>query len=86
MINKVDSELRRIEQRVQNFEKEARDAVHRKDKTAALQALRKKKRAEKEMQDKDVQYQRLVGMLEQLATSKQSREILDAYKTVSFLG
>ncbi|KAI6242730.1 hypothetical protein M3Y99_00179300 [Aphelenchoides fujianensis] len=80
MMSKVDSELRRIEQRVRKFDQEARDAVHRKDKTAALQALRKKKRAEKEMTDKDVQYQRLVGMLEQLASSKQSREILDAYK------
>ncbi|KAI6184030.1 hypothetical protein M3Y97_00552400 [Aphelenchoides bicaudatus] len=83
MINKVDGELRRIEQKVNTFEKEARAAVQRKDKTAALHALRKKKRAEKEMQDKDVQYQRLVGMLEQLATSKQSREILDAYKTAT---
>ncbi|KAI6196953.1 hypothetical protein M3Y94_01168300 [Aphelenchoides besseyi] len=80
MMSKVDGELRRVEQRVKKFDVEARDAVHRKDKAGALQALRKKKRAEKEMTDKDVQYQRLVGMLEQLSSTKQSREILDAYK------
>jgi phage shock protein A len=80
---KVDTELRRIEQRVKKFDQEAREAVHRKDKNAALQALRKKKRVEKEMTDKDAQYQRLVGMLEQLAASKQTREILDAYKSAT---
>ncbi|KAI6188331.1 hypothetical protein M3Y98_00343300 [Aphelenchoides besseyi] len=54
MMSKVDGELRRVEQRVKKFDAEARDAVHRKDKAGALQALRKKKRAEKEMTDKDV--------------------------------
>lgn len=80
---KVDTELRRIEQRVKKFDQEAREAVQRKDKSAALQALRKKKRVEKEMTEKDAQYQRLVGMLEQLAASKQTREILDAYKSAT---
>jgi len=82
-MNKVDTELRRIEARVKKFDQEAREAVHRKDKQAALQALRKKKRTEKEMQEKDLQYQRLVGMFEQLAASKQTNEILSAYKMAS---
>ena len=54
-MTRVDTELRRIEQRVKKFDEEARNAVHRKDRNGAMQALRKKKRAEKEMRDKDVQ-------------------------------
>lgn len=57
MIARVDAEVRKIEMKVKRFDQEARDAVHRKDKVAALSALRKKKRIEREMQDKDVQYQ-----------------------------
>jgi phage shock protein A len=65
-MTRVDSEVRKIEQRVKKFDQEARDAVHRKDRNGALQALKRKKRAEKELQDKDVQYSRLVAMLENL--------------------
>lgn len=55
----------------------------RKDKKSALSIMRKVARLRKELTDKDVQYQRLLGMLEQLAQSKQTKEIIEVYKAGS---
>lgn len=45
--------------------------------------MRKVARVRKEIQDKDIQYQRLLSILEQLASSKQTKEIIDVYKAGS---
>ncbi|KAL3069557.1 hypothetical protein niasHT_038273 [Heterodera trifolii] len=60
-----------------SLKKEARVALGRKDKKGALNIMRKVARVRKDIQDKDVQYQRLLAMLEQLAASKQTKEIID---------
>ncbi|KJH49746.1 SNF7 family protein [Dictyocaulus viviparus] len=50
------------------------------DKTKAANLLRQKKHVQKDISDKDSQYQRLLTMLQQLAATKHNKEILDAYK------
>uniref|UniRef100_A0A183ESB3 Snf7 family protein n=1 Tax=Gongylonema pulchrum TaxID=637853 RepID=A0A183ESB3_9BILA len=42
--------------------------------------LRQKKRALREVESKDNQYQRLLEMMQQLGQTKQNKQILDAYK------
>lgn len=42
--------------------------------------MKKKKRVEEEIAQKDKQYQNLLVMLQQVAQSKQTREIIDIYK------
>lgn len=79
-MSRLEVEIKKIEQKVTRFTAEAKELVKKGDKTAALGSLRKKKRSEKELLDKDNQYQRLLQMLEQLANSKQTREIIDVYK------
>lgn len=79
-MTRIEQETKKVEQKLQKFTLEAKEAVRKGDKTAALAALRKKKRVEKELIDKDNQYQRLVQMLQQLADSKQTKEIMDVYK------
>jgi charged multivesicular body protein 7 len=65
------------------LKEEAKTALGRKDKKGALNIMRKVTRVRKEIQDKDIQYQRLLSILEQLASSKQTKEIIDVYKAGS---
>jgi molecular chaperone GrpE (heat shock protein) len=62
---------------------EARAAMLKKDKKTALQIMRKVALIRKSLADKDVQYQKLLGILEQLAQTKQTKEIIEGYKACS---
>lgn len=66
---------------IYSLQEEARLAVRKGDRKSALNILRRKKRAEKDLHDKDIQCQRLLSMLEQLVQTKQTRDIIDIYKT-----
>uniref|UniRef100_A0A914C8I5 Charged multivesicular body protein 7 n=1 Tax=Acrobeloides nanus TaxID=290746 RepID=A0A914C8I5_9BILA len=80
-LSKLESEIKRLETREKSLQEEARLAVRKGDRKSALNILRRKKRAEKDLHDKDIQCQRLLSMLEQLVQTKQTREIIDIYKT-----
>lgn len=54
--------------------------IRKGDKNHAAHYLRQKKRALKEVEAKDNQYQRLLEMMQQLGRTKQNKQILDAYK------
>ncbi|CAD5216586.1 unnamed protein product [Bursaphelenchus xylophilus] len=79
-MTRLQSEIRKAENKVRVFTNEAKDNLRKGDKMAALSAMKKKKRAEKELLDKDNQCQKLLQMMEQLAATKQTREIMDVYK------
>ena len=66
---------------IYSLQEEARLAVRKGDRKSALNILRRKKRVEKDLHDKDIQCQRLLSMLEQLVQTKQTRDIIDIYKT-----
>ncbi|VDM63074.1 unnamed protein product [Angiostrongylus costaricensis] len=55
-------------------------SLRNKDKIKAANLLRQKKHVQKDISDKDSQYQRLLTMLQQLSATKHNKEILDAYK------
>lgn len=61
----------------------AREIFKKGDKKTALQWMKKKKRVEEEINQKDKQYQNLLIMLQQVAQSKQTREIIEIYKESS---
>ncbi|VDO45021.1 unnamed protein product [Brugia timori] len=61
-------------------EQDARLYIRQGDKNHAAQYLRQKKRALKEIESKDNQYQRLLEMMQQLGRTKQNKQILDVYK------
>lgn len=61
-------------------EQDARLYIRQGDKNHAAHYLRQKKRALKEVEAKDNQYQRLLEMIQQLGRTKQNKQILDAYK------
>lgn len=65
------------------FQELARDVFKKGDKKAALQWMKKKKRVEEEIAQKDKQYQNLLVMLQQVAQSKQTREIVEIYRESS---
>ncbi|KAI1729652.1 snf7 domain-containing protein [Ditylenchus destructor] len=80
---KLENEIKRAEAKATKFEEDARMALRNNDRKGAMNYLRKKKRVQKDIEDKDVQYQRLLSMLEQLAQTKQTKEIIDIYKAGS---
>lgn len=61
-------------------EEDARMSIRQGDKNHAAHYLRQKKRALKEVEAKDGQYQRLLELMQQLGRTKQNKQILDAYK------
>ncbi|CAD5212357.1 unnamed protein product [Bursaphelenchus okinawaensis] len=79
-MTRLNTEIKRIEHKVKTFTNEAKELLKNGDKTGALIAMKKKKRAEKDLLDKDNQCQRLLQMMEQLTATKQTREIMDVYK------
>jgi hypothetical protein len=80
---KIESEIKKAELRVKKHKEDALKAHRAGDRNSALLHLKKKKRAEKDVRDKDIQCERLLSMLEQLAQTKQTREILDVYRSSS---
>uniref|UniRef100_A0A915CW07 Charged multivesicular body protein 7 n=1 Tax=Ditylenchus dipsaci TaxID=166011 RepID=A0A915CW07_9BILA len=68
-MTRIENDIKRCEAKATKFDEDAE--------------WLKKKRVEKDITDKDVQYQRLLAMVEQLAQSKQTKEIIDIYKAGS---
>ncbi|TKR60839.1 hypothetical protein L596_028026 [Steinernema carpocapsae] len=79
-LNKMEKDIQRLEELVKKHDVNARRTIRTGDKTMAASHLRKKKKVEKDIQDKDAQYQKLLGILEQLSQSKHTNEILSAYR------
>ncbi|ETN72733.1 SNF7 family protein [Necator americanus] len=79
-MSKVEKEIGSLEKKIQKLDIDCRTALRGGDKTKAANLLRQKKRAQKDVSDKDGQYQRLLTMLQQLGSTKHNKEVLDAYK------
>ncbi|CAJ0607193.1 unnamed protein product [Cylicocyclus nassatus] len=79
-MSKVEKEINTLEKKIQKLDLDCRTALRTGDKTKAASLLRQKKRAQKDVTDKDSQYQRLLTMLEQLGSTKHHKDVLDAYK------
>jgi hypothetical protein len=62
---------------------EAKAAMNRQDKKGALNIMRKVALMRKEIHDKEVQYQRLHSMYQQLTDSKHKMDMIDVLKTCS---
>lgn len=60
---------------------EASAALKRGDKKSALASMKRFKLLEKEIDNKDSQYQNLFQMLQNISQSKQNREILNIYQS-----
>ncbi|KAE9418287.1 hypothetical protein Angca_007441, partial [Angiostrongylus cantonensis] len=76
-MSKIEKDITFLERKVEN---DCRAALRNKDKIKAANLLRQKKHVQKDISDKDSQYQRLLTMLQQLSATKHNKEILDAYK------
>ncbi|MCP9264003.1 Excitatory amino acid transporter [Dirofilaria immitis] len=79
-MSKLEHEIKRLEQKAKKAEQDARLYIRQGDKNHAAHYLRQKKRALKEVEAKDNQYQRLLEMMQQLGRTKQNKQILDVYK------
>ncbi|KAL6734809.1 hypothetical protein Aduo_005309 [Ancylostoma duodenale] len=79
-MSKVEKEISMLEKKIEKLDVDCRASLRSGDKTKAANLLRQKKRAQKDISDKDGQYQRLLTMLQQLGSTKHNKEVLDAYK------
>uniref|UniRef100_A0AAF5PYM5 Charged multivesicular body protein 7 n=1 Tax=Wuchereria bancrofti TaxID=6293 RepID=A0AAF5PYM5_WUCBA len=79
-MSKLEHEIKRLEMKAKKAEKDARLYIRQGNKNHAAQYLRQKKRALKEIESKDNQYQRLLEIMRQLGRTKQNKQILDVYK------
>uniref|UniRef100_A0A0N5ATD7 Charged multivesicular body protein 7 n=1 Tax=Syphacia muris TaxID=451379 RepID=A0A0N5ATD7_9BILA len=79
-MSKLEREIRRLEEKAKKAEQDARISLRSGDRNKAAHHLRAKKRALREVEAKDNQYQRLLEMIHQLGQTKQNKNILDAYK------
>ncbi|KAK0410537.1 hypothetical protein QR680_005183 [Steinernema hermaphroditum] len=79
-LTKIEKDIHRLEEHVKKHDANARRTIRSGDKVMAAAHLRKKKKVEKDIQDKDAQYQKLITILEQLSQSKHTNEILSAYR------
>ncbi|KAK6042955.1 SNF7 family protein, partial [Cooperia oncophora] len=79
-MSKIENEIGVLERKVEKLDGDCRAALRNRDKMRAANLLRQKKRFQKDISDKDVQYQRLLTMLQQLSATKHNKEIIDAYK------
>ncbi|VDK84809.1 unnamed protein product [Litomosoides sigmodontis] len=79
-MSKLEHEIKRLELKAKKAEQDARLYIRQGDKNHAAHYLRQKKRALKEVEAKDNQYQRLLEMIQQLGRTRQNKQILDAYK------
>ncbi|KAK5976262.1 Charged multivesicular body protein 7 [Trichostrongylus colubriformis] len=79
-MSKIEKDIGVLERKVDKLDGDCRAALRSRDKTRAANLLRQKKRFQKDIADKDIQYQRLLTMLQQLSATKHNKEIIDAYK------
>ncbi|VDP18476.1 unnamed protein product [Heligmosomoides polygyrus] len=79
-MSKIEKEIGVLERKVEKLDTDCRAALRSRDKPRAANLLRQKKRFQKDISDKDGQYQRLLTMLQQLGATKHNKEILDAYR------
>ncbi|VDD95315.1 unnamed protein product [Enterobius vermicularis] len=79
-MSKLEREIKRLEEKAKKAEQEARLFLRGGDRNRAAQHLRIKKRALREVEAKDNQYQRLLEIMHQLGQTRQNKDILDAYK------
>ncbi|KAJ1373998.1 hypothetical protein KIN20_036580 [Parelaphostrongylus tenuis] len=79
-MSKIEKDITFLERKVEKLDSDCRAALRNKDKIRAANLLRQKKHLQKDISDKDSQYQRLLTMLQQLSATKHNKEILDAYK------
>ncbi|KAH7717176.1 Protein T24B8.2 [Aphelenchoides avenae] len=82
-LQKLENEIEKLQVRQKNYKEQARLALRSGDKSAAMRHMRASKRSEKEIIDKDNQCQRLLGMLQSLVQTKETRELLDVYRDSS---
>lgn len=80
-MNKLDREIQQLEQKVKKYDEQCRACLRTGDKGRAQNFLRQRKRAEKDIADKDVQYQKLLTMLHQISSAKNNKDVLQAYKS-----
>lgn len=79
-MTKLEKEIKRLEEKAKKAEQDARAVLRTGDRNRAAHHLRLKKRALREVEAKDNQYQRLLEMMHQLGQTRQNKSILDAYK------
>lgn len=80
---RLDAAILKAEKREHTLKLEAKAAMNRQDKKGALNIMRKVALLRKEIQDKDVQYQRLHSVFQQLTDSKHKKDMIDVLKTCS---
>ncbi|CAI5442364.1 unnamed protein product [Caenorhabditis angaria] len=80
-MNKLDREIQQLEEKVKKYDQQCRTLLRNGDKQRAQNFLRQRKRAEKDMADKDAQYQKLLTMLHQISSAKNNKDVLKAYQS-----
>ncbi|ULU05546.1 hypothetical protein L3Y34_017894 [Caenorhabditis briggsae] len=80
-MTKLDREIQQLEQKVKKYDEQCRSCLRAGDKGRAQNFLRQKKRAEKDVADKDMQYQKLLTMLHQISAAKNNKDVLKAYQS-----
>jgi hypothetical protein len=76
----LDTEIKRLESKEAQLKESAKQALHDKNRTKAKNIILKKKLIEKELEKKDGQYQQLLNMLGRISETRQTAEVLDAYR------
>uniref|UniRef100_A0A915M5G5 Charged multivesicular body protein 7 n=1 Tax=Meloidogyne javanica TaxID=6303 RepID=A0A915M5G5_MELJA len=80
---RLDTAIMKAEKREQTLKLEAKAAMNRGDKKGALNIMKKVALIRKEVQDKEIQYQRLHSVFQQLTDSKHKKDMIDVLKTCS---
>uniref|UniRef100_A0A8R1HYQ2 CHMP7 winged helix domain-containing protein n=1 Tax=Caenorhabditis japonica TaxID=281687 RepID=A0A8R1HYQ2_CAEJA len=80
-MTKLDREIEQLEQKVKKYDEQCRSALRSGEKGRAQNFLRQRKRAEKDVADKDAQYQKLLTMLHQISAAKNNKDVLKAYQS-----
>uniref|UniRef100_A0A1I7UAZ8 Charged multivesicular body protein 7 n=1 Tax=Caenorhabditis tropicalis TaxID=1561998 RepID=A0A1I7UAZ8_9PELO len=80
-MSKLDREIQQLEQKVKKYDEQCRSCLRSGEKGRAQNFLRQRKRAEKDVADKDNQYQKLLTMLHQISAAKNNRDVLSAYQS-----
>uniref|UniRef100_A0A914YC13 Charged multivesicular body protein 7 n=1 Tax=Panagrolaimus superbus TaxID=310955 RepID=A0A914YC13_9BILA len=76
----LETEIRRLEEKEKQLKESAKQALQSKNRMKAKNIILKKKLIEKEMEKKDGQYQQLLNMLTKISETRQTAEVLDAYR------
>ncbi|CAJ0580064.1 unnamed protein product, partial [Mesorhabditis spiculigera] len=79
-LNKLQKEIHTLEAKVKKLELDSRAAVRASDKHKAYKLLQQKQRVTKDLGAKDVQYQKLLAMLNQIGSARHNNEVLAAFK------